>query len=153
MKPLTISLSVYAQLLFAISSIGAAIGFKVLGTFVLFKENDVNVEDLQWIPLVSFSFAIFASSLAILNLPYVIITEIMPEHIKDFAVSLSFCVLWIALFIVVKIIPGLTELIGFPVTMFIFGTICLLIDIFIVFCVPETNGKSHDEIMNSLREM
>ncbi|XP_055302942.1 facilitated trehalose transporter Tret1-like [Sitodiplosis mosellana] len=140
-------------LLFTLSTIGAASGFIVLALFVLVESHGVDVEGFRWIPLVGFSIAIFSSSLAILNLPYVIISEIMPEHIKDFAISFSLSVLWASTFIVVKFLPHLTETIGFPATMFIFALMCVLGGIFVVFFVPETKGKSYEEIMSSLREM
>lgn len=77
----------------------------------------------------------------------------MPENIKDFAVSLCMTVLWCSIFIVVKYYPHLTATIGFSTTIFIFAGMCALSEVFVIFFVPETSGKSYDEIMNSLREM
>lgn len=77
----------------------------------------------------------------------------MPENIKDFAVSFCMTILWCSIFIVVKYYPHLTESIGFATTMFIFAGMCALSEVFVIFFLPETKGKSHSEIMDSLREM
>lgn len=139
------------KILFAASTVGTAFGLVVLGTFVMLKSWGHELESFNWIPLVSFSFVIFISSLGVLNLPFVVIAEIMPENIKDFAVSFCMTVLWTLTFIMVKYLPFLTESLGFHWSMFLFAGICLLGELFIILAMPETKGKSYEEIMDALR--
>lgn len=139
------------KILFAVSSVGTASGLVVLGTYVMLKSWGHDVESFNWIPLASFSFVIFISSLGVLNLPFLVISEIMPENIKDFAVSFCMTVLWALTFIMVKYLPFITNTLGFHCSMFLFAGICLLGELFILLKVPETKGKSFEEIMDALR--
>ena len=77
----------------------------------------------------------------------------MPENIKDFGMSVSVTVLWSASFVVVKYSPNLTDVVGFPATMFMFSLMCIVAEVLIIFYVPGTQGKSYEEIMDSLRNM
>lgn len=139
------------QILFAVSTIGTSVGLIILGTYVLMKSRNFEVDAYNWIPLVSFSFVIFIASLGVLNLPFVVITEVMPDKFKDYGVSLCMTFIWFLAFVMVKCLPYLYELIGFHGSMFLFSGVCLLGELFIVCYVPETKGKSHDQIMASLR--
>lgn len=60
-------------------------------------------------------------------------------------------VLWTATFVIVKFFPLLNELLGSYGSMYLFAVICLLGEIFIALYVPETKGKSYEQIMDSLR--
>lgn len=117
----------------------------------MLKSWGVDLQAFNWIPIAAFSFIICVGSLGVLSLPLVVISEIMPEKIKDAAVSFCMSLLWIFAFTAVKYLPFLTELLGFHGSMFLFAGICVLAAAFIILFVPETKGKSHEEIMNSLR--
>ena len=139
------------RILFSVSAIGTAIGLVTLGTYVMLKSWGYEVDSFNWIPIASFSFVIFIASLGVLNLPFVVISEIMPENIKDFAVSFCMIVLWSLTFLMVKYLPFITESLGFHHSMFLFASICVLGEIFIIMYVPETKGKSYEQIMDALR--
>ncbi|XP_031619027.1 facilitated trehalose transporter Tret1-like [Contarinia nasturtii] len=139
------------KILFAISSVGTALGLIVLGIYVMLKSWNYQVETLNWIPMVSFSFVVFIASLGLMTLPFVVISEIMPEKIKDFSVSFCMIILWTLTFIMVKWLPLLTESFEFYRSMFLFAAVCVLGYVFIFFYVPETKSKSYEQIMDSLR--
>lgn len=126
-------------------------GFITLGTYVMLKSWQYNVDEYSWIPVASFGFVIFIASWAILTLPYLVISEILPEKIKDFGVSLNGTIGWIFAFISIKYLPLLIETLGFPGSMFSFAGVCLLSTIYIIVCVPETKGKSYEQIMDALK--
>lgn len=69
--------------LLLISSSGAAIALAILGTFSFLKETNDNLDldSLNWVPLVSFSFYIFIICVGILPLPFIILTEILPATV------------------------------------------------------------------------
>lgn len=60
--------------------------------------------------------------------------------------------LWTILFFLGTAYPLIEAAIGLPACMFGFGGICLLSGIFGFYFMPETRGKSHDEIMELLGE-
>ncbi|HEX5554756.1 MAG TPA: sugar porter family MFS transporter [Chitinophagaceae bacterium] len=87
--------------------------------------------------------AIYAFTLA--PVTWVLLSEIFPNYIRSKALSLSSCVLWLATFLVVFISPYLLRL--SPVINFIIFGICNIIGFFFVFrYVPETKGKTLEEI-------
>lgn len=141
----------FFQLLFAISTIGISLGLSVLGMYTLLKSSGYNVEPFNFIPVASFSFVIFIASWAVLTLPFLVIAEIMPEKLKDFGSSFCNGLLWVCAFLVIKYLPLLTDLLGFHGTMFSFAGVCLASAAFIVLYMPETKGKSYDEIMRALQ--
>lgn len=120
------------------------------GVYMMLKSWNYDVQPYNWIPLASFSFCIFISSCAMLTLPFVIISEIMPEKLKDFGVSFSMSLLWILAFIMLKYLPFLIDLLSFHGSMFLFASVCIAGALFIGRFCPETKGKNHLEIMKSL---
>lgn len=129
------------------------------------------IEELNWIPLASFSFVMLLSNLAILSLPILLISEVkkilfihlfssnifssfekvLPEHVKDFGLSFSMTLLWTLSFILIKFLPALNELLNFHGSMFTFASVCVAGALFIFWFVPETKGRSYEEIMALLQ--
>ncbi|XP_055302948.1 facilitated trehalose transporter Tret1-like [Sitodiplosis mosellana] len=139
------------KFLFIVSSVGIALGLITLGVYMMLKSSGVSVESVNFIPIVSFSFVIFIANWAVLNLPFLVISELMPENLKDFGQSFCMVVLWVCSFITIKYLPLLTESLGMHGTMFLFSGACLSAATFIIIFMPETKGKSYEEIMAVLR--
>lgn len=133
------------------STVGTAIGLTILGIYIQLKTSGYDVEPYNWIPIVSFSFVVFIAAWAVLNLPFVVIAEIMPENLKDFGASFCMTLIWICGFIVIKYLPFLNETFGFHGTMFLFAGHCMFSALFIVLFMIETRGKSYDQIMDMLK--
>lgn len=138
------------QILYIASTFGSAVGLISLGVYMMLKSWGVDVEPFNWIPVVSFSFLVFIAAWAILSLPFVVVSETMPELLKDFGASFCLTLVWICGFIVTKYLPLSIQLLGFGETMFLFAAVCLISAILIIFFLPETKGKSYEEIMNLL---
>lgn len=115
------------------------------------KTNGVDVSAFNVVPLFSFSFVIFIANWAVLTLPFLVISEIMPEQLKEFGVSFCMELLWLFAFIMLKYLPFLTVTLGMHGSMYLFAGFCLSSTVFIAFVMPETKGKSYDEIMQLLR--
>lgn len=139
------------QFLFVVSTIGTAFGLITLGVFMMLKSWKFDVENYNWLPIASFSFVIFIASWAVLTLPFLVISEIMPMKLKEFGASFCMTLLWSFSFIIVKFLPLLTDLLEIHGTMFLFAGFCLLGALFILCFMPETKGKNYDQIMNSLQ--
>lgn len=58
--------------------------------------------------------------------------------------------LWIVLLLLGSAYPIVQEAIGLPACMFTFGSISILSAAFGFWFIPETRGKSYDEIMELL---
>lgn len=132
------------------TTLGTGLGECIYGIYMLLKTWNYNVQPYNWIPLASFSFSVFVASCALLSLPFVIISEVMPDKLKEFGVSFSMSLLWALIFLLLKYLPLLIEVLNFHGSLFLFASFCLAGAAFIGYFMPETKGKSHVEIMKSL---
>lgn len=117
----------------------------------MLKSWNLDVKAFSWVPITSFSFVIFIASWAVLTLPFLVISEVMPEKLKDFGVSFCMSVVWTFAFICIKIFPILNDTLGFHGSMFFFAACCLSSALFIISYMPETKGRSHEQIMSLLQ--
>lgn len=140
------------RLLILTSVIGASFGLGILGIYMMLKSIwSINVSVVNWVPLLSFSWVLFITSVGIQALAFTVVTEIMPEKIKDAGVTVCNMLMWIFAFINIKFLPLLTDTITFHGAMFMYAVICLIGAVIISAFLPETKSKSHDEIMESLK--
>lgn len=64
------------------STSGAFVGLLALGIYSYLYEMGHDLASCNWIPLMSFSTFIFISCFGILPLPFVVLTEILPNEVK-----------------------------------------------------------------------
>lgn len=70
-------------MLMLISFTGTGISHSVLATYIyLGATTDINLDAFQWVPVVSFSSMIFIASCGALPIPYVIVSEILPDKVS-----------------------------------------------------------------------
>ena len=85
-------------------------------------------------------------SIGVGSLPFVINAEIFPKEAKELMTPFgaSFC--WIAAFIVTKFGPEIENEIHTWGLYCLFGGICLFCSVFVLLVVPETKGKTPDDM-------
>lgn len=100
---------------------------------------------------VTLSFVVLVQSFAISTLSFTVAAELLPENLRESGASICNVVLGTSSFIVLKSTLAVISLIGLHGLMFLFAGICIPYVIFLGIFMPETKGRSYDEIMNSLR--
>lgn len=108
---------------------------------------------LKGIAVLVFSLAAigcYAMSLA--PVTWVLISEIFPNRIRGTAISVAVSALWIACFILTYTFPILERAIGTGNTFWIYAAICAVGFGFIRGFVPETKGKSLEQIERELAD-
>ncbi len=90
------------------------------------------------------AIAFFAATLG--PCTWVIISEIFPNSIRGVAMSIAVLSLWLANFILSFTFPILRDTLGPAVTFWIYGGICLVGILYINKNIPETKGKSLEEL-------
>jgi sugar porter (SP) family MFS transporter len=90
----------------------------------------------------------YAMSLA--PVTWVLISEIFPNRIRGAAVSVAVSALWIASFILTYTFPLLNKSLGPGKTFWAYALICLGGYVFVLRRVPETKGKSLEQIEREL---
>lgn len=100
-----------------------------------------------WLLLCVLAFlAFFAFSIG--PLKFVIAAEIFPDKIRAKALSLSIMVMWVADAIVGQLTPMLLSSFGTAQTFWFFAVFCLLAFVAVYKLLPETKGKSLEQIQN-----
>lgn len=57
-------------------------GLVCLGLFTRFHAMQFNMAGYEWVPVASFAFAILAANFGILTLPFLVMTEILPDKVN-----------------------------------------------------------------------
>lgn len=122
-----------ASLAIIYAVMGACYHFQVTGPAVLV--------------LVLIAIACYGVSLA--PVVWVIISEIFPNRVRGIAMSLAVGSLWIACFLLTYTFPIMNKALGAAGTFWIYGIICALGYIFTLKRLPETKGKTLEEIEQS----
>ena len=77
---------------------------------------------------------------------WVVLAEIFPNRIRGAAMSVAVASLWIANFVLAQTFPILNGALGTSGTFWIYGGICAVSFVVIFLKLPETKGKSLEEI-------
>jgi SP family arabinose:H+ symporter-like MFS transporter len=94
-----------------------------------------------------FIFTFIASYAASLGpVSWVVISEIFPNKMRSKAMSLTIVGLWTSNFLVTLTFPAILNRLGGGVAFLFFDVMCVLLLVFIVFKVPETKGRSLEEL-------
>src|ERR1022692_656545 len=107
------------------------------------------VQGLPVLLLVLAAIGVYAMSLA--PVTWVVISEIFPNRIRGAAMSVAVTALWIACFILTYTFPTLNATLGTAGVFWTYAGICLAGLLFLYLRLPETRGKSLEEIETSMR--
>lgn len=99
--------------------------------------------------LVLAAIACYAMSLA--PATWVVISEIFPNRLRSGAVSIAVTSLWAACFLLTYTFPLLNARLGAAGTFWTYAAICLTGALFLFLRLPETKGKTLEEIEAGLR--
>jgi len=125
--------------LMLLGSIGLAVIYFMLGTSYFFE-----LKGLAILILVMVAIATYAMTLA--PITWVVLSEIFPNSIRGTAMAIATTALWIACFVLTYTFPILNKLLNASGTFWLYGLICFSGFIFILKKLPETKGKSLEEI-------
>lgn len=130
-------------LLFGI--VGVVVSLVAVGLFFFYHIS----HGMILIIFILFFIACFAFSLG--PGTWIIISEIFPTHIRGRAMSIGTFALWSANAVVGQLFPWMLENIGPAETFWTFAGICLPAFFFVWKVLPETKGKTLEEIEQSLK--
>jgi SP family arabinose:H+ symporter-like MFS transporter len=117
--------------------------YAVLGTMYFF-----HIQGLPLLIMVVTAIACYSMSLA--PVTWVILSEIFPNRMRGSAMAIATFSLWAACFILTYTFPLLNQMLKASGTFWLYGFICLGGFLFILEKLPETKGKSLEEIEQEL---
>ena len=89
---------------------------------------------------------IFAQAISISAVVFVLLSEMYPDKVRGVAMSIAGFSLWVGTFLIGQFTPWCMATIGSSGTFFFFAAMCLPYLFIIWRLVPDTTGKSLDEI-------
>ena len=106
---------------------------------------------LKGLPVLVFTLcSLGAYALSLAPVTWVLIAEIFPNRVRGAAVSVAVSALWIACFILTFAFPLLQRTAGIAATFWIYAAICFAGFFFVRARVPETKGRSLEQIEREL---
>lgn len=138
------------RILLIVSELGMAVSLLVLSLHFTMQNNHVDLSWAGWIPLIAVNTFIIAFSIGFGPLPWLIMAELLSTEAKVWVSSLAVCLNWSLTFAVTKLFPIVNRDLGPAMTYGSFCFICILGTAFVIFFVPETQGKSREDIQLEL---
>ncbi|XP_020799951.1 facilitated trehalose transporter Tret1-2 homolog isoform X1 [Drosophila serrata] len=139
------------RILLLASGISMAVATTAIGVyFYLQSQDETQVESLGWLPVAALCIFIIMFSMGYGPVPWLMMGELFATDIKGFAGSLAGTSNWLLAFVVTKTFDDLNEGLGIGGTFWLFAGLTVLGVFFVFFAVPETKGKSLNEIQQEL---
>lgn len=106
---------------------------------------------LRGLPVLVFTLcAIACYAMSLAPITWVLISEIFPNRVRGIGVSAAVSALWAASFVLVYSFPWMNRMLGPSGTFVTYGVVCLAGFLFVKTSVPETSGKSLEEVQRTM---
>ncbi|XP_037978426.2 facilitated trehalose transporter Tret1 [Plutella xylostella] len=137
------------RLLTFVSAIGCGVTMITLSAYMYWlqywKANNI-VPVHTWIPVASIFLFTVACTLGYLIIPWVMIGEVYPTQIRGIVGGMTTCAAHLSVFSVVKTFPLIRHTLNDYGAFALYGTMSLFGTIFFYIFLPETKGKTLQEI-------
>ncbi len=133
------------RVLMLIGALGLAVIYALLGGLFL-----TGAQGLHVLTLVVSAIGCYAMSLA--PVTWVVISEIFPNRVRGAALSVAVAALWLACFVLTFTFPTLNRFLGPAGTFWAYAAVCVGGWLFIRARLPETKGRSLEELEHALTE-
>ncbi|XP_066993707.2 facilitated trehalose transporter Tret1 [Anabrus simplex] len=122
----------------------------MLAVHLTVREYGIDVSDFGWIPVLSVNLFLIAFAIGVGPIPWFMMAELLPLEAKRWGSGVAVCLNWTLSFVVTKWFDTLLDCMGSTFTYTLFSVICFIMVLFVGFLVPETKGKSREEIQQEL---
>lgn len=127
------------RVLMIIGSLGLSIVYLFVGASYYFNLNGMVV-----LVFILSGIAVYAMTLA--PVTWVVLAEIFPNKVRGTAMAIATSALWIGSFLLVILFPVLNNALGAHGTFWLYAVICFIGFLFILRKLPETKGKTLEEV-------
>jgi MFS family permease len=124
-----------------VSGVGMTICMGTLAGFLYLGSPALN-----WLPAVTLVLYIFMSTVGFLTLPWAMIGELFPARVRGLAGGITTCCAYLFSFAVLKTYPQMKDTLGRQGVFLFYGVMALLGTVFLWRCLPETQGKTLEEV-------
>uniref|UniRef100_A0A1S4GWF4 Facilitated trehalose transporter Tret1 n=1 Tax=Anopheles gambiae TaxID=7165 RepID=A0A1S4GWF4_ANOGA len=128
------------------SSAGSCIGLLLVSIYFTLQAAGVNVESFGWVSFVGLLFFVISYAFGMATVPFAIMSEIFPKNIRAHANALFGILSGVAIFAVLKLFQIALDNVGAYLPFWVFTVSIGLTFGFVFLYIPETKGKSLDEV-------
>ena len=122
---------------------GMVVSLILIGLYFLFGDS-LGVSSLFL--LVFFLFYVFCCAVSICAVVFVLLSEMYPTKVRGLAMSIAGFALWIGTYLIGQLTPWMLQNLTPAGTFFLFAVMCVPYMLIVWKLVPETTGKSPEEI-------
>ena len=122
---------------------GMVVSLILIGLYFLFGDS-LGVSSLFL--LVFFLFYVFCCAVSICAVVFVLLSEMYPTKVRGLAMSIAGFALWIGTYLIGQLTPWMLQNLTSAGTFFLFALMCVPYMLIVWKLVPETTGKSLEEI-------
>ena len=121
-----------------------------VGVFCYLQYLQYDVPSFGWIPIAALSIFMTMYGLGMSNGPILVTSEIFSRDVTSVGTAIGFIVCWSASFLVGKGFADLIALLGVHGCFFLLAGSCACTFIFCYILLPETKGRTREDIVNEL---
>uniref|UniRef100_A0A1B0D7W0 Major facilitator superfamily (MFS) profile domain-containing protein n=1 Tax=Phlebotomus papatasi TaxID=29031 RepID=A0A1B0D7W0_PHLPP len=132
------------------STFGSGVTSAILSIMIWLKANGIDTSSVNWLPTVAYSGYSVIVLYGIIVLPLIISTEILSIKIKSLILLCMFLMSNILTAVSVTFFMTIADFFGSYFNIAVFSFSCFLEFIFLYFLLPETKGKTFDEVVKIL---
>ena len=122
---------------------GMVVSLILIGMYFLFGDS-LGVSSLFL--LIFFLFYVFCCAVSICAVVFVLLSEMYPTKVRGLAMSIAGFALWIGTYLIGQLTPWMLQNLTPAGTFFLFALMCVPYMLIVWKLVPETTGKSLEEI-------
>ena len=122
---------------------GMVVSLILIGLYFLFGDS-LGVSSLFL--LIFFLFYVFCCAVSICAVVFVLLSEMYPTKVRGLAMSIAGFALWIGTYLIGQLTPWMLQNLTPTGTFFLFALMCVPYMLIVWKLVPETTGKSLEEI-------
>ncbi|XP_044734624.1 facilitated trehalose transporter Tret1-like [Chrysoperla carnea] len=138
--------------LLIISSIGCFIALTSQAVYFYIQFHEItDLEAYGWVPVTALMVYIIMYSVGLGAIPLMVPSEMFPTNIKAKALCITDLYLAMLGFLIVILYQPVANGFGSHIPFIIFAVSCIFGVLFTIFIMPETKGKSLEDIQNILR--
>lgn len=101
---------------------------------------------VDWFPGLALILYILTSTIGFFTMPWAMLGELFPLRFRGLAGGITSSCAYLFSFATVKVYPQMKHTMGSEGVFYFYGVAALLGTVFVWFCLPETQGKTLDEV-------
>lgn len=128
---------------------GMTISMLILSVYAMYGEH---LPLASWITTAFLLIYIVTSTFGFLTIPFTMLPEMFPMRVRGLTAGITVCLAYFMSFIVIKLYPSMLNWMGNGMIFLFYAAVSLLGTVVVHFILPETKGKSLQEIENLFKD-